>query len=534
MTSRRNDRARELWTFNGGLHLPGNKHMSTRLPVEAAPLPRELVLPLQQHIGEPAVPLLAVGDKVLKGQPIAAAEAYVSVPLHASSSGTVTAIEKRPIGHPSGLSAMCMVIETDGEDRWIDHQGIADYHELDVSGLRNRVREAGIVGLGGAGFPSFIKLNAGPRKQVDVLILNGAECEPSITCDDMLMREHAATILRGMTIMRHILDARAMLIGIEDNKPEALAAMIDAANAYEDIEIAEIPTIYPTGSEKQLIKVLTGREVPSHGLPLDIGVVCHNVGTAAAVARLFEHGEPLVSRYVTITGDGVETPRNLDVRIGTPVGELIEYCGGNPDTIGRTVIGGPMMGFSLHDLAAPVVKTSNCILTYSRAGVPESRPAMPCIRCGECARACPVNLLPQQLYWYAHARDFDKAQDYKLFDCIECGCCSYVCPSHIPLVHYYRYAKSEIGQRERDKEKSDLARTRHEFREFRLAREKQERAERMNKKKKALADKPGGKNAGEDAKKAAIAAALERVKQKKAAAAGGSETGAGESREESK
>jgi electron transport complex protein RnfC len=509
--------AHRLWQFHGGLHLPGDKNASTRTPVGRAPLPAHLILPLQQHIGETATPLVKVGEHVLKGQKLAAAEGYVSVPLHASSSGTVVEIGDRPVPHPSGLKAPCIVIETDGRDSTLEMRERPAWRELQASALRNLIREAGIVGLGGAGFPSFIKLNAGPRMQVDTLILNGAECEPSITCDDMLMRERAGEVLAGADIMRHVLQARACVIGVEDNKPQAMAALRQAASQYEDIDIIAIPTLYPTGGEKQLIRVLTGKEVPSHGLPLDIGIVCHNVGTAAAVARAVLHGTPLISRIVTVSGGAVTQPGNLEVRIGTPVADLIQYCGADPDAVGQAIIGGPMMGYALHDLQAPVIKTTNCVLTRRGDELRPAPRAMPCIRCGKCAEVCPVKLLPQQLYWYAHARDFDKTQDYNLFDCIECGCCAYVCPSHIPLVQYYRFAKTEIWQQERDKHKADIARKRHEFRLERLEREKRERDERHRKKREALKEKV---DAGEikDPKKAAIMAALERVKKKQAAA----------------
>lgn len=476
---------RRLWKFNGGVHLPGHKDESTRLPVTRAHLPKRLILPLHQHIGEAAEAVVKVGDHVLKGQMIAHAKGFVSAPLHAPSSGTVVEIGDLPVPHPSGLNAPCIVMETDGEDRWTELRPHCDYDQLDPSHLRNIIREAGIVGLGGAGFPSFIKLNPGPGKTVDTLILNGVECEPYITCDDMLMRERGQEIICGLRIMRHALHARACVIAMEDNKPEAYAALL-AATRGTDIEVIQVPTIYPAGGEKQLIKVLTGMEVPSNGLPIHIGIVCHNVGTAVAVYRAIEHGEPLISRYMTITGGNIVQPRNLEVLIGTPVKDLLDECGWHPDTLERLVMGGPMMGFSLPGDDVPVIKTTNCILAMTRDDAPAHRPVMPCIRCGACADACPVNLLPQQLYWHAHAKDLDKIQEYDLFDCIECGCCSYVCPSNIPLVHYYRYAKTEIWAAEREKQKAEQARIRHEFRLQRIDREKAERAAKHAQKKEEL------------------------------------------------
>ncbi|RJQ46893.1 MAG: electron transport complex subunit RsxC [Gammaproteobacteria bacterium] len=480
----------KLWRFPGGLHLSGHKTESTRLPTQRARLPKRLTLPLHQHIGAEAKPVVAVGERVLKGQVIARAEGYVSAPVHASSSGTVIAAGDFPVPHPSGLSAPCIVIETDGAEQWCERHPTPDYTAQDPSHLRNLIREAGIVGLGGAGFPSFIKLNP-LGKTVDTLILNAAECEPYITCDDMLMRERAAEIIHGIRIMRHALHAAHCIIGIEDNKPEAYAALVRALRELriDGIQVIQVPTRYPAGGEKQLIHVLTGREVPSNGLPVHIGIVCHNVATAAAVHRAVQLGEPLISRYVTITGPGVPEPRNLEVLLGTPMAELLQQCGADPSSIGHLVMGGPMMGFSVHTSSAPVVKTTNCLLAAEHA--PAVQAAMPCIRCGACAEACPANLLPQQLYWHAHAKEFDKAQNYNLFDCIECGCCAAVCPSHIPLVQYYRYAKGEIWTREREKQKADVARARHEFRLARLAQEKAEREARHAQKKAELA----GKNA---------------------------------------
>ncbi len=514
-----------LWTFHGGLHLPDHKALSNGQPIAEAILPHRLVLPLQQHIGAPAKPLVEVGDKVLKGQIIAQADGFVSAPVHASSSGTVIAIEDLPVPHPSGLSAPCIVIDTDGEERWCERQPIENWSALDPSELRNRIRDTGIVGLGGAGFPSFIKLNPGARTAVDTLILNAAECEPYITCDDLLMRERPEEVIAGARIMRHALNARRVVIGIEDNKPEAYAALRGALARLkrDDIELVQVPTRYPTGGEKQLIRILTGKEVPSQRLPIDIGVVCHNVATAASVHRAVEKGEPLIARIVTVTGGGIARPRNLEVLFGTPIQELIDQCGGTRPQLSRLVLGGPLMGITLSDAQLPIIKTTNCVLALTPGEFGEHGPVRPCIRCGECARACPANLLPQQLYWHARAKDFDHAQDYNLFDCIECGCCAYVCPANLPLVQYYRFAKTEIWAQARDKRKADLARDRHEFRTERQEREKAERAAKLAKKKADLAAKaPPGTAAGpaddDAAKKAAIQAAMERAKAKREAA----------------
>jgi len=504
-----------LFQFKGGVVLKEHKKDSSAIPVRPAKLPPRLILPLKQHIGAPAEPVISVGDKVLKGQLIARAGDAISAPVHASSSGTVVAIADHPVPHPSGLPAPCIIIDTDGEERWRPRErNVFNFADLKPAELREIIRDAGIVGLGGAGFPAAVKLDP-QGHEVELLILNGAECEPYITCDEMLLREHALEVLAGLLMMRHALNAKRCIIGIENNKPKAFRALYEEIrNTGADVEVVEVPTIYPTGGEKQLIQVLTGKEVPAGGLPIDIGMVCHNVGTAYAVYRAVEFDQPLISRYVTIAGS-VAHARNLEVLFGTPVGNLIEECGGNRHTLRRLIMGGPMMGIALHTDAVPVVKTTNCVLVESAMhDVPlpsRNEYAMPCIRCGNCANACPVNLLPQQMYWYTRARDFDKVQDYHIFDCIECGCCDYVCPSQIPLVAYYRFAKSEIWAQEAEKRAADLARERHQFREFRLEREKKERAARHKKKRRAVS------KGGSDDKKAAIQAAMERVRAKKAA-----------------
>ena len=504
-----------LFQFPGGIKLKPYKRGSTDLPVHVAEIPRQLILPLQQHIGEPAQPIVKVGDKVYRGQVIARAADKVSAPIHASSSGQIVAIEPRPTPHPSGLPLPCIVIETDGLDQSRRQaERSRDYREMSPEQIRECIHAAGIVGLGGAGFPSFIKLDA-HGKEVKTLILNGAECEPYITCDDMLMREQAVAIVEGLQIMQRAVSALHCVIAIENNKPVAIERMQQAVlnSGREDIEVVVVPTVYPAGGEKQLIQTLTGQEVPHQGIPLDIHLLCLNVGTAYAVSRAVVHGEPLISRYVTINGAVVKA-RNMEVLIGTPMGELVEQCGGNRKTLSRIIMGGPMMGIAIHDDEAPIIKTSNCILATSViADVPiasRQTQALPCIRCGACVEVCPMGLLPHQLYWYARAKDMDKVQDYHLFDCIECGCCDYVCPSQIPLVQYYRFAKSTIWHQEREKALSDISRERHEFRNLRIEREKQERQARHKKKRDAVSAP-----SDTDKKKEAIQAAMARARAKR-------------------
>lgn len=496
--------------------------MSTSNPVAQAALPSQLVLPLQQHIGEPGRLLVQAGERVLKGQILSQADEYVSAAIHAPTSGVISAIEERPIPHPSGLSALCVVIETDGEDQWTELTPLQQPRTKSPSELRQLIRQAGIVGLGGATFPTAVKVNPGPQAKIDTLVINGAECEPYITCDDMLMREQAEQLISGCQLIQYMVSAQHCLIAIEDNKPEAIAAVETQikTQGLSTLEVVAIPTLYPAGGEKQLIKVLTNREVPSDGLPSDIGILVQNVATAVAVHRAIFLGEPLISRIVTVTGEGVGQAQNLQVLIGTPMADLIAQCGGYHKDAAKLIMGGPMMGFTLRTDELPVTKGCNCLLVENTA---EQLPAtMPCIRCGACSDVCPAQLLPQQLYWHASSKNFDIVQDYHLFDCIECGCCSYVCPSQIPLVQYYRFAKTEIWNQERDRQKSDHARIRHDFRQQRLEREKKEREEKMRKKKEMLEKKKQleaeqGDSDSIDPKKAAIEAAMKRVQDKKAA-----------------
>ncbi|HYQ72410.1 MAG TPA: electron transport complex subunit RsxC [Gammaproteobacteria bacterium] len=502
-----------LYRFHGGLVLPGHRELTATASIIPAGIPPVLVMPLLQHIGEPAEALVKPGDTVHTGQMIARPVGTVSAPVHASASGTVVAIEPRPVPHPSGLAAECIVIETDGRDTPATPvDATPDYRKLEPQALLERIREAGIVGLGGAGFPTRVKLAFGKRA-IDALLINGAECEPYITCDRRLMQERAAEVIEGVRILQYIVQPGACTIAVEDSMPEAETALRDALEALQEttISVTRVPTIYPAGGERQLIKVLTGLEVPSQGLPADIGLICQNVGTAAAVYRAISLGQPLLSRIVTVTGEGVLSPRNLEVRIGTPLNHLVTACGGYTQDVDRLLIGGPMMGYAVSSDAVPVIKTTNCILAVTREEMPAPPPAQPCIRCGKCTEVCPADLLPQQLYWYARSGNHDAAQDYDLFDCIECGCCAYVCPSHIPLVQYYRHAKTAIWAQEKQRRKADLARQRHEARLARLERIKQERAEKLARKKQAL--KPA--DAGPDPRQAAIQAALERVKRKK-------------------
>lgn len=513
---------KKSWRFHGGLHLEEHKLESSNQGIQPYFIPKKLILPLQQHLGNPAEPIVAVGDLVRKGQLIAMAKGYISAPVHAPTSGKIVDIREHAIPHVSGLTATCIFIETDGKDEWIETtESLPLASSLDPRELRNRIRAAGIVGLGGAGFPSFIKLNPGQKSEIETLVINGAECEPYITCDDVLMRERAREIILGAQLMMKALHAKQCLIGIEDNKPEAIAAMQAALPNNCPAQIQPLPTLYPGGGEKQLIFSLTGKEVPSQGIPLDIGLVCHNVGTAFSVYEAIYLGRPQLKRVVTFTGNAAAIPHNREALIGTTVSDFINYCGDKEGEIDEVILGGPMMGFALQDTQVPLIKTTNCLILNSHAksaGFPQATSAtLPCIRCGDCAEACPMKLLPQQLYWHAKAKEFDKVQDYSLFDCIECGCCSYVCPSQIPLVQYFRFAKNSIWTAEQERKKSDAARERFESRAVRIEEAKREKEERLRIRKAALHTE--GTPQQEDPKKAEIQAALARVKEKKSALA---------------
>ncbi len=518
------DTPRKIWDIHGGIHPPENKTQSMQRPLEKAPLPKQVVLPLSQHIGAPAEPVVKVGDRVLTGQCIAAAVGFVSAPVHASLSGSVIAIEDRVLPHPSGESGPCIVIESDGLDKWVELHPLTHYKSMDKMDLAHAIRAAGITGMGGAGFPTAVKVNPKANKHIDTLIINGTECEPYITADDMIMQTYADDIVAGAEVLAHLLsDPAEILIGIEDNKPDAIAAMRKACENSR-AQVVVFPTKYPSGGEKQLIQILTGKEVPSGGLPADIGITMQNVATARAVWRAVSLGEPLISRITTLVGEALSNPGNVEVRLGTPINELLEAHGFQPNNCQRLIMGGPMMGFSLETPAAPVVKTSNCIIAASASELPNPPPAQACIRCGMCAEVCPASLLPQQLFWYAQAQDSDKLEALNLFDCIECGACSYVCPSNIPLVQFYRASKANIKQARAEKEKSDHARQRFEFRKERIAKaEAEKEAKRIArqkaaeeaKKKLAAAKTAGNTNAatGPEAEQAdMVAAAMARVK----------------------
>jgi electron transport complex protein RnfC len=503
----------ELWDFPGGVFPAERKTLSNQTPIGKLAIPKRLYVTVKQHIGVEGHLIVEVGQKVLKGQALTKSMNPFAVPIHAPTSGEITAINQHVSAHPSGLPELTVEITSDQQDKWTQLSPLIDYQNQPKIRVLSAICDAGISGMGGAGFPTHIK--SSPKKDVDFLIINGIECEPYITSDDRLMREHAWQIRQGIDVLCHLLKPKHVLIGIENNKPEAIEAMQVACRENHNYRVCDIPTKYPAGGEKQLIQVLTNREVPAQGLPVDVGVIMHNVGTCFAVADAIFSGKPLIQRVVTITGEATEKPGNVWALIGTPVAHLLAHCDYKQTVQSQPniIMGGPMMGFSVTSDLVPVVKTTNCILAPTdneMAGNNEQA----CIRCSACADVCPASLLPQQLFWHTKAKELDKAQEYNLFDCIECGACAYVCPSEIPLVHYYRIAKSEIRVEQEERQKSDKARDRFEKREARLMADQQARDEKHRLA--AQARKQAMESNGNNAKDK-IAAALARAKAKKQA-----------------
>lgn len=462
-----------VWHLRGGIYPPENKAQSLQQPIRSMPLPAQLIVPLQQYIGSPAIPCVSIGQYVFKGQLIANSPQAISAPVHAPSSGIITQIGQHPVIHPSPLEQPCITIDLDGKDTWIAHQGSPDYAGQSQDDLLLRIRAAGIIGLGGAGFPTAAKLHTSGQK-IKTLIINGAECEPYITTDDILMRERAADIVTGIQVIAHILQPEEIFIGIEDNKTAAITQM-EQATLDTGIEVVVIPTQYPSGGERQLIKILTGKEVPADNLIAQSGVIVQNIGTAYSIFEAIVHGKPLISRVTTLSGQALGTPGNVEALIGTPIKHLLHHAGLDAQQVFRIIVGGPMMGFSLISTELPLSKTTNCLIAATRDEMPPPPPEQDCIRCGLCADVCPVTLLPQQLYFFSKSQELDKAEQHNIFDCIECGACAYVCPSHIPLVQYYRHTKGSIEIQNNKENKSGHARRRFENRNARLQQEENDK-----------------------------------------------------------
>lgn len=461
--------------IKGGARVAGRKELTNGEPIMSAPMPDVLHIPLQQHIGAPAVPVVKVGDCVLKGQLIGSSKGVVSAPVHAPTSGTVIHIGEYEAPHPSGLPVLTLSIEPDGKDQWTELPKPLNVEAATSDEITNRVSQAGIVGMGGATFPSAVKLNLGQRYDLDLLLINGAECEPYLTCDDRLMQERADKILLGIKSMMKALGVREALIAIEKNKPVAFKAMTDASADEQNITVTEVPARYPMGSEKHLVQEVTGRETPAAGMTADLGVVVHNVATAYAVYEAVYFGRPLISRVVTVSGRAVSKPANYETLIGTPVSWLLEKSSGLIGQPKQLLMGGPMMGQPLPSVNVPIIKGSSGILALNAREVKDQN-VMPCIGCGSCVTVCPCGLLPLELATRIKHEDIDSADEIGLRDCVSCGSCNYVCPSHIPLVQYFNYGKGRLKIQDSDNRKNEKVKLLTEKRAQRL--EKQELAKK--------------------------------------------------------
>lgn len=478
-----------------GVHPHDHKRPAADAPLRCLPLPERLYVPLQQHIGAAARPIVLAGQKVKKGQLIAEAQGATSAAIHAPTSGTVAAISDVTAPHPSGLPVAAIIIEADGEDAWIEMESV-DPFTLSPQDIAQRIAAAGVVGLGGATFPSALKLSLGLKAKIHTLILNGGECEPYLSCDDRLMRDCAPEIVDGIRLMLVATGAQKALVGIEDNKPEAIAAMSAAARMFRDIEVRPVPARYPMGSEKHLFSELTGQEVPADGRTTDLGALVHNVGTAYAVYEALCKGRPLVERIVTVNGDAIAFPGNIRVPVGTLVEEVLAFAG-LKEAPARLVMGGPMMGSLLPQVRVPVVKGTSGLLALTAVEA-ATHDAGPCIRCSSCVRACPVGLLPLEMLARIAAGALSAAVDLGLKDCIACGCCAYVCPSRIPLVQYFNHAKGELAAQGRAQLRNEAAK--------RLAAQRAERLEREAKEKAAAAARRKAERMAQKAAEAAAAA----------------------------
>ena len=436
-----------MFKFRGGVHPPERK-LSNGSLIKQAEMPKKVVIPLSQHIGAPCKALVAVGDEIKIGQKIAESDAFVSAPIHASISGKVTSIGKYP--HPGAGDFTAIVIESDGKMIWDDSVKERDNVEsLSSKELIEIVKQAGIVGMGGAMFPTHVKFCLPEGKNVDTIVINGAECEPMLTCDHRIMVEYAEDVVKGIKLILKMSGAAKAIIGVEENKPDAIKALTEKAEKEADIEVVSLRTRYPQGAEKMLIYSLTGRKVPCVCLPLEVGVVVNNVGTAKAIYDAVYKGKPLIERCVTVTGD-VEKPQNLMAKVGTSFADLVRQCGGYKREPAKILNGGPMMGIAQSTDDVPILKGTSGILVQNKETVLNNH-ERDCIRCGKCIDACPMKLMPTMISQYSQKDDFEQCEEYNAMDCFECGACAYECPSKIPLVQWIKVAKSEITKRRKSK-----------------------------------------------------------------------------------
>lgn len=431
-----------LATFKGGIHPPDKKTLAANSPITEAKPPKIVVIPLSQHAGAPCKPVVTIGQEVKKGEMIGEPGGFVSAPVHASVSGKVVAISEFP--NAMGRMVNSIVIENDLKEEWTALKDAPDYMNLPVEELKEKIKAAGIVGLGGAAFPTAVKLSPPKEKPIDVVIINGAECEPYLTADYRLMIEKPKEIVEGLKILMKVLGVTKGFVGIENNKPDAVAKMSEAAKGEAGITVMALEVKYPQGAEKMLIKAIAGREVPARGLPMDVGAVVQNVGTALAIYEAARYGKPLIERVVTVTGEGIKEPKNLMARVGAKISYLIDECGGLKDDVSKVVAGGPMMGFALSSLDVPVTKGTSGILVLPEEGVVHAEDYGPCIRCGRCIDICAMGLMPSMLSILSEKGLYEEAKAYNLFDCFECGSCAFVCPSKRPIVQLVRLAKSMV------------------------------------------------------------------------------------------
>lgn len=431
----------KLNTFQGGIHPPYQKEFTAHKATEEAPLPDKVVIPLSQHVGAPNEPLVEVGDKVEAGQKIGESEAFVSAPVHASMSGTVTAIEERT--NFAGRAVKSVVIEADPSQpsKWTEKR---DTSSLDAKEIRQVAKEAGLVGLGGAAFPTYVKLSPPPDKPINTVIINGCECEPFLTCDHRLMLERPEEVVAGLELMMRAVKASKGILGVEANKMDAIDRLEGMVSSRDDMEVVPLEVKYPQGNEKMLIEAVSGRRVPPGKLPSEVGALVQNIGTTVALYEAAAMGKPVIERVVTVTGPGLKEPKNLLVKVGTSIDQLIEHCGGLASTPGKVIMGGPMTGFAQQDLSAVVVKGTSGIVVFPGEDVQEEMERQ-CVGCDKCVDACPMFLMPNMIVKHVKRAQYDKAESYGALDCFECGCCSFVCPSRIPHVAYVRIAKAEIA-----------------------------------------------------------------------------------------